>query len=343
VIAMTNISILERGSVRAPSILGALGLATLACVGLACGGDERPPDPKAAPAGAEDGTPAPLPTPPEPADGGTTAAALDEGDWGAFEEEGSAGAATEGPAEGGDATGGEAPAAAAVRHPGPCSVSWSGAARLRFTWNDEATGGSVRIDGDRDGKSDVCATFTSADGRTTNVKVDDGCDKKFEGEFVPTYEEGTNLATAVYTDDKDGTKTKRDLTLVALPSFVGVAPGYPLWAAKADVKLKSKKGLVSSATVKTPTEGPPVAVTFTYDADGRISRVKEDFEADGSVDRQFDYKYDDAGNVTRVTLKMVPEGGGSLKTRSTASLDYKCWAKPEPAAPEPAAPEPAAG
>lgn len=299
----------------------------IAIAGLACGGDERPPDPKAAPAAADGATPSPLPQPADPTTGGgSPAPALDEGDWGAFEDEG-VGAATEADATGGDTTGAEAPEAA-VRHPGPCAVSWSGAARLRFSWNDEATGGSVRIDGDRDGKSDVCATFETADGRTSNVKVDDGCDKSFEGEFVPTYEEGTNLATAVYTDQKDGSKTKRDITLVALPSFVGVAPGYPLWAAKADVKLKSKKGLVSSASVKAPSEGPPVAVSFSYDKEGRISRVKEDFEADGSVDRQFDYKYDDAGNVTRVTLKMAPEGGGSLKTRSTASLNYACWAEP---------------
>lgn len=321
-----------RGVLTPFGLHGLVGLVVATALG--CGdSSERPADPKAAPAGAEGAAPPVLPAPAEPAEGGTTAGAASEDDWGAFEEEGgSGGEATGGEATGEAATGGEAPPAA-VRHPGPCRVSWSGAARLRFTWNDEATGGTVRIDGDRDGKSDVCATFTTADGRTTGVKVDDGCDKKFEGQFAPVYEEGSNLATAVYTDEQGGKTTKRDVTLVALPSFVGVAPGYPLWAAKADVKIKKKKGLVSSASVKAPSEGPPVAATFSYDEEGRISRVKEDFEADGSTDRQFDYKYDDAGNVTRVTLKMAPEGGGSLKTRSTASLNYACWAETEPPAP----------
>jgi hypothetical protein len=297
----------------------ALALALLSPA-VACGDDSPPP------AGKQPrDTPTKVDLPEPPAGGSSTGAAAGgttewfEGDSGWEEADESGGGS------GGDSgddgtptadTGADAPAP--PRYLGPCAVSWSKAARLRFKYDDDAGGGSVRIDADRDGKSDVCATFEFADGKTTLVAVDEGCDKKTELTIAPQYEEGSNVATATYKEDG----AQHEITLVSLPSFSGVAPGYPLYAAKKDIKLSVRTGLVRTATVKKPTDGPPVKVTFTYDKEQRIQRISEDADLDGTVDRKFDYRYDAAGNVKGVTLTMGPKGE---QTKSTAAFSYACW------------------
>ena len=298
----------------------ALALA-LSCMPLACGGGEEP-----APTGKQ---PRQTPTKQDPlpvASGstggdessGTTDPFEAEGGW--EEVEGSTGTGGgSGGSDGGDAdpTGGEVDAA--PQYIGPCSFSWSGAARLRFQYADDGASGKVRIDGDRDGKSDVCAEFTIADGKTTSIKVDEGCTKKVDFTITPTYDEKSNVGTALY--EKPG-EPNAMFTMVALPSFSGVAPGYPLYADRPDVKLSTKAGLVRTATVKKPTDGPPLKATFTYDKEGRIKRITEDHDLDGTVDRKYDYRFDDAGNVKSVTLTMGPKGE---ETKSTGRPSYNCW------------------
>jgi hypothetical protein len=147
------------------------------------------------------------------------------------------------------------------------------------------------------------------------------------GSLSTPYDATSNVATMLLEPTKAG-EDPTDLTLVVMPTFSGVAPGYVLWAAKKDVKIKLRKGLVSTATVTDPSEGPPVKATFTYDTEGRVKRITEDFDNDGSVDRKFDYRFDEVGNVTRITLTMGPKGE---ETKISGSPSYKCWAEADSA------------
>jgi len=211
---------------------------------------------------------------------------------------------------------------------GPCFVRWSKGPILRFKYADDGGGGHLRIDGDNDGKSDVCARFWTKDDKTHKVTVDEGCDKSTDAIISPTYDTEINLATATYTDKRGESEAKHEITLIALPAFTGIAPGYPLYAKRDDIKLETKDGLVTKATIKTPIEGPPVKVTLKYDKDGRVTRIDEDHEADGKVDRRFDYRYDDVGNVAGMTLtETTTVDGKRKKSKKTAKLGYSCWSK----------------
>jgi hypothetical protein len=235
----------------------------------------------------------------------------------------------------GDATaGGDADAGAATPvYAGPCTVRWSGGPILRFKHDADGGGGLVRIDGDNDGKVDVCARFWLKDGKTHKVTVDEACDKSTDAVITPAWEAGSNVATATWADQRAGKDAKHEITLLALPAFTGVAPGYPLYAARAKVKLEEKDGRVTKATVEEPIEGPPVKVALKYDAQGRVTRIDEDHGADGKIDRRFDYRYDDVGNVTGMTLTETDFSGGGKgkKKKKTAKLAYGCWASAAPA------------
>lgn len=301
------------------------GLVALA-LALACGGSEPTPEPtKQEPTKQE---PEPVVVPPAPAastgdaTGGSTGDPFEADDWAASDD----GEGTTGDPTAGD-DGGKAGAATPV-YAGPCTVRWTGGPILRFKHDADGRGGQLRIDGDNDGKSDVCARFWLADGKTHKVTVDQGCDKSTDATITPTYEAGSNVATARWSDTREGGSTEREITLLTLPAFTGIAPGYPLYAPKADVKLVTKDGRVTKATVAKPLEGPPVKVALTYDAQGRATRIDEDHGADGKVDRRFDYRYDEVGNVTGITLTETDFSGGGKgkKAKKTAKLSYTCWA-----------------
>lgn len=313
-----------------------LGLALGSLCGSACGGDPPPSEPekKAEP----EATPAPIVVPPAAAGsagdtgtGGTGDDPFDTEGWGDDGE-------TDGETDGDATTGGETPddAAATPVHPGPCTVRWSGGGPiLRFKHEADGSGGLLRIDGDNDGTNDVCARFWLQDGKTHKVTVDQGCDKSTDATITPTYEADQNVATASWTDQREGKGGTHEITLLTLPAFTGVTPGYPLYAPKAKVKLEQKDGRVTRATVKEPVEGPPVRVTLKYDAQGRATRIDEDRGVDGKIDLRFDYRYDDVGNVTGITLTDTDfsDGGKGKKTKKTAKLSYTCWATSKPAEP----------
>lgn len=306
------------------TLLSLLALGSLAWSG--CGGDEAPPpaktktEPEAAP------TPVVVPPTAAGSTGDTTGGPADPFDTEGWDD----GDETDGDTTGGDATGGDTDGGAATPvYPGPCTVRWSGGGPvLRFKHDADGKGGLLRIDGDNDGRNDVCARFWLADGKTNKVTVDQACDKSTDATITPTYEAGQNVATATWTDQRAGKDGKHEITLLSLPAFTGVAPGYPLYAPKAKVKLEQKDGRVTKATVAEPVEGPPVKVTFKYDDKGRATRIDEDHGADGKLDRRFDYRYDDVGNVTGITLTETDFSGGGKgkKTKKTAKISYACWA-----------------
>ncbi len=288
----------------------------------ACGGDDKGEPAKQATPGEEVERDDRLPqsTAGSRLDLGSEAVPEEEDDWGREEE----GGAAEGAAETEDGDEGTAEVEPPPGpHPGPCTVRWSSEGPIvRFTWIEG--GGRVRVDQDNDGTSDVCGRFEVQDGRTTKVWIDEGCDRKTDIEIVPTYEEDLNLATAKYQVTTDGQKTTRDVTLVTMPSFTGLDPGYPLHAARADVRLKSSKGRVTSAQVDAPLEGPPTKVTFRYDKENRVTQVQEDLDVDGTIDRRFDYRYDADGNLSRMSYVILVDG---KEKKATARIDYKCWEK----------------
>jgi hypothetical protein len=300
-----------------PDLRSPRTLPTMACacvLAIGCGEDKERPSDK--PAGADQKFDEKVATP-EPQPEASTAGEPVEDDWGDMP-------ALDDP-EGEDDTGGaqdedgtgetEAPA---EPWPGPCAIRWSSGTQVRFEYAEDRSKGSVRIDLDGDRRSDVCGRFELRDGRTTKVEVDEGCNKTFDLEIVPTYDAKANLATARYSS---GGETKT-LTLITMPSFGGLDPGYPLHAARKDIDLKVTRGLVRSALVKAPHAGPPTKVTLTYDKAGRLTRLDEDQDDDGSVDRRFNYTYDDVGNVTRITFRF---GEGDDEQKGNARLDYACW------------------
>lgn len=318
-----------------------LPLGLLALLTIACGDDGQAPPQVPPPAPARTDLPAPAPGTGTGGDtGGTTAVDPFGGDdWGEDDTD-SEGVATVG-MEAGDTGDTDGEAAAPPVYDGPCFVRWSKGPVLRFKYDADGSGGSLRIDGDNDGTNEICARFWTKDDRTNKVTVDAGCDKSTDAIITPSYEEGVNLATATYTDKSGGTDTEHEITLITLPAFTGIAPGYPLYAKRDDIELDIKDGLVRKATVKKPVEGPSVRVTLTYDDKGRAKQIKEDHGVDGKIDRRYDYRYDDVGNVTGITLQETDfsEGKGT-KTKKTARLGYSCWAgKTTPAPVEaPAAP-----
>ncbi len=299
---------------------------------LGCGGGDPKPTPGKAPPAAETKT-TPTPVAAAGSTGGTTGGTTIVDPFatdGWVEAETDTEAATVGemvPADGGSDTG---VAAETPLYDGPCWVRWNKGPILRFKYADDGASGWLRIDGDNDGTSDVCARFWTKDNRTNKVTVDQGCTKSTDAIISPTYDDAANLATATYTDKSGDTETKHEITLVTLPAFTGIAPGYPLYAKRDDVTLDIKKGLVRKATVKKPVEGPAVKVQFTYDGDGRVTRIKEDLEANGSIDRRFDYRYDEVGNVTGIKLTQTErdDDGKKKTTKKSAKLGYSCWAKP---------------
>lgn len=300
----------------------------------ACGGEEQPPPAKTKaeePAPTQIIVPAPEASTSTAGSGGTAVDPFDTEGWGEGETDGDA---TDGDPTSGDATGGTEPEVTPI-YAGPCTVRWTGGPILRFKYEADGSGGLLRIDGDNDGKSDVCARFWTKDGRSHKVTVDEGCNRSTEATITPSYEPGSNVATASYTDQRDGKETKHEITLLSLPAFTGIAPGYPLYAARDAVKLELKDERVVKATVSKPIEGPAVKVALEYDAEGRVTRIKEDHAADGKIDRRFDYRYDEVGNVTGITLTDTDftGGGKGKKTKKTAKLAYGCWAT---AAPKPA-------
>jgi hypothetical protein len=295
---------------------------------IACGGDDLPAKK------TEEDEPTPIVVPPAPAadtgdtgNTGTSSPGEDPFDTEGWDE-----------TDGDETTGGEPdPGAATPVYAGPCTVRWSsGGPVLRFKHDADGSGGLLRIDGNNDGTNDVCARFWLKDGKTNKVTVDQGCDKSTDATITPTYEAGQNVATASWTDQRTGKDGKHEITLLSLPAFTGVAPGYPLYAPKEKVELELRDGRVTKATVKEPIEGPAVKVTLKYDDAGRATRIDEDHAADGKVDRRFDYRYDDVGNVSGITLTETDfsAGGKGKKTKKTAKLSYSCWA-PKPADPKP--------
>jgi hypothetical protein len=304
-----------------------LGLVTLGSLcWSACGGNDEPPPAKTK--AEPEATPVPVVVPPLAA--GSTGDTGTGGTADPFDTEGwDDGDETDGSTGGADTDG----ATATPVYAGPCTVRWSGGGPvLRFKHDADGKGGLLRIDGDNDGRNDVCARFWLADGKTNKVTVDQACDKSTDAVITPAYEAGQNVATATWTDQRAGKDGKHEITLLSLPAFTGVAPGYPLYAPKAKVKLEQKDGRVTKATVDEPVEGPPVKVTLKYDEQGRATRIDEDHGADGKLDRRFDYRYDDVGNVTGITLTETDFSGGGKgkKTKKTAKLSYACWADSKP-------------
>lgn len=303
-------------------VLGLVALGFIPCG--ACGGDEPPPAKTKAEPEPE---PVPIVVPPVAAGStgdettGTVPDPFDTDGWAEGETE----------SDDDETTGGDTEGTAGAVTPvyaGPCTVRWTGGPILRFKHDADGKGGLVRIDGDNDGKSDVCARFWLADGKTNKVTVDEGCDKSTDATITPTWEAGSNVATATWTDQRGGKEgSKHEITLLALPAFTGIAPGYPLYAARSDVKLVEKDGRVTKATVDKPIEGPAVTVTMKYDDQGRATRIDEDHGADGKLDRRFEYRYDEVGNVTGMTLTETDFSGGGKgkKTKKTAKLAYGCW------------------
>lgn len=205
-------------------------------------------------------------------------------------------------------------------YPGPCKIRWSTGAIIRFEYAEDGSG-KIRVDEDADGKADTCGRFERKDGKITHVGIDEGCDGKVDLQIDPEHDDKLNLATASYEATVDGKKTKRELTLVTMTQFTGVEPGYPLQAPRKKIELRSRGGLVRTAELRKPDEGPPMKVTFTYADDGRVRRITEDHQLDGTVDRRFDYRYDERGNVVGMRVIL---GTGENEQKGTARIDYAC-------------------
>lgn len=209
---------------------------------------------------------------------------------------------------------------AEVAFPGPCKVTWSTGAKLTFDYEGKGEGGTVKVDADGNGKADACGTFTIADGKTTKVEIDEGCDGSTQSTIEPVYDTKANLAVANFSE---GEKS-RDITLVEVAGFTGLTPGYPIYAKRKDANVYVRSGLVRKATVKKPWQGPPMTVTFGYNKEGQLERIKEDHGSDGTTDRRLDYRYDDQGNVVAMSVTL---GSDETVQKGRANLDYSCHEK----------------
>lgn len=207
---------------------------------------------------------------------------------------------------------------AETAYPGPCKVTWSTGAKLTFAY--EGDGGTVKVDSDGNGKPEACGTFTIADGKTSKVEIDEGCNDSVESSIEPAYDAKSNVATATF---DDGGKS-RDITLIEVAGFTGLTPGYPIYAKRKDAKVYLRQGIARKATVKKPWQGEPMTVTFGYSKAGQLERIKEDHGSDGSTDRRLDYRYDDKGNVIAMSVTL---GNGDTVQKGRAKLDYSCHEK----------------
>ena len=207
---------------------------------------------------------------------------------------------------------------AETAYPGPCKVTWSTGAKLTFAYEGE--GGTVKVDADGNGKPEACGTFTTAEGRTTKIEIDEGCDGSVETTIEPAYDAKANVATASFTD---GGKS-RDLTLIEVAGFTGLTPGYPIYGKRKDAGVYVRAGLARKAVIKKPWQGPPMTITLGYNKENRLERIKEDHDSDGSTDRRLDYRYDDKGNVIAMSVNL---GSGDTVQNGRAALDYSCHQK----------------
>lgn len=294
----------------------ALALAILGLAALACGDEPAAtPAKKQAPADTKADTPETPVEAPEP-DVGTAKA--DGGEW--ESPSGDTAAAVDPEVAAIDP---EEPLPEEVPHaetafPGPCKVTWSTGAKLTFTYEGE--GGTVKVDADGNGKPDACGTFTTAEGKTTKVEIDEGCDGTVENTIEPTYDAKANVATASFTD---GGKS-RDVTLIEVAGFTGLTPGYPIYGKRKDAGVYIRGGLARKAVIKKPWQGPPMTVTFGYNKENQLERIKEDHDSDGSTDRRLDYRYDDQGNVIAMSVTL---GSDDTVQKGRATLDYGCHEK----------------
>jgi len=210
------------------------------------------------------------------------------------------------------------PLAEPLAEKGPCTIRWSNGAILKFAYTEQ--GGSVRLDHDHDGKADACATYELDGARLRKLELDEACDGKDVSTLAPTYDDTVNLATA-----KSGGKGS-EVTIVTLPSFVGLEPGYTLHAKKSAIKISIKEKRVTKARVAKPSEGAPLEATFTYDDAGRIVAIEEDLDLNRSIDRKLTYAYDTVGRMSRIE---VTYGTPDEPQKSTARIDYSCHEKPD--------------
>lgn len=213
-----------------------------------------------------------------------------------------------------------APAAATGPFPGPCKVAWKDGPTVRMVYKE--AGGTIRVDEDGDGKPEVCGKYDGKDGRATKISVDLDCDKKTDVRIEPSYDGASNLASAKVVN---ADKSAQDVTLIVLPGYAGVQPGYTISAPRDAVTTKLKDGRVVEAEATEPS----VRVKIAYDKAGRATSFSEDLGADGSVDRKFTYKYDPRGNVSRIDVTVQPaadaDGKKPKAIKQSARLDYGCW------------------
>ncbi len=204
--------------------------------------------------------------------------------------------------------------------PGPCKVTWKGGPIVRMQYKEG--GGTIRIDDGADGKADVCGKYESKGGKTTKISVDLDCDKTTDLRIEPSYDGASNIATAKVTNADTSVE---EVTLIVLPEFVGIQPGYTIAAPREALTTKLKDGRV----VEVVASEAGVKVTIAYGKDGRVKSLSEDLAADGSIDRKFTYKYDPIGNVSRIDVTVQPAPGDDGKKpkaiKQSAKLDYSCW------------------
>lgn len=292
----------------------ALALALLGLTALACG-DDPAPSPEKTDATKADTAPSPAPTAPGPSEGEDGGEEAEGGEWESPDQERDDHVDPEVAAIDPEEPLPEEVPHAEAAHAGPCKVTWSTGAKLTFTY--EGDGGTVEVNSDGKGKADACGSFTIAEGRTTKVEIDEACDGTVENTIEPAYDAKSNVGTATFTD---GDET-RDVTLVEVTGFTGLTPGYPIYAERKDAKVYVRGGLARKATVAKPWQGPSMTVTFGYDDDGHLTRIKEDHDSDGTTDRRLDYRYDDQGNVIAMAVTL---GEGDAVQKGRANLDYAC-------------------
>jgi hypothetical protein len=196
---------------------------------------------------------------------------------------------------------------------GPCRIRWADGRSLRFTWTQD--GGSLALDGDGDGRRDTCATFKSEGDRISYLRVDEGCDRSTEAtlRMDAPGARATNLATGKLTR---GSETS-SVSLVWLPAFAGVLPGYLLPGRKKELRIDESEGLVRRVTSRAGGGRPARRISFTYDGSGRISAILEDEGADGSAELQQQYLWNDDGRLDQIVAKR-PDG------TTLGHVDYEC-------------------
>ena len=208
------------------------------------------------------------------------------------------------------------PDGATEAYPAPCKVTWSDGRVLTFKHREG--GGSITSDGNGDGSRDDCGTFKTRDGKVTYLRIDEGCDRSTDATVrIRDARKIPGLLEAKVTRAGKA----RTMTLVPLPSFGNLLPGYLLDAAPRTVEVERNGGRITR--VQAAVSGRSHVLTLGYGEDGRLSSVDEDSDGDGTPDAHFQFNRDGAGNVTRVEAQA---GGRTL----TGKLDYSCWATAAP-------------